>query len=126
MLTDKAAASDSHQNAPIPLQSLQKKIGIVKKSVYHQMAGEYAHNIPLGKSIKKNMAERQLNADEKSFADSVDRFMVEKISTDTIQVMRIPLVMRLVGVEVLPVEISVSDFPYRHFELFGLSYILML
>ncbi len=85
MLTDKAAASDSHQNAPIPLQSLQKKIGIVKKSVYHQMAGEYAHNIPLGKSIKKNMAERQLNADEKSFADSVDCFMVEKISTDTIQ-----------------------------------------
>lgn len=61
------------------------------------MGGEYAHNIPLGKSIKKNMAERQLNADEKSFADSVDCFMVEKISTDTIQVMRIPLVMRLVG-----------------------------
>ena len=29
--------------------------------------------------------------------------------------------MRLVGVEVLPVEISVSDFPYRHFELLGLS-----
>ena len=42
MLTDKAAASDSHQNAPIPLQILQEKIGIVKKSAYHQMAGEYA------------------------------------------------------------------------------------
>ena len=109
MLTDKAAASDSHQNAPIPLQSLQKKIGIVKKSAYHQMGGEYAHNIPLGKSIKKSTAERQLDADEKSFADSVDRFMAGKISTDTIQVMRTPLVMRLVGAEVLPVEISVSD-----------------
>ena len=109
MLTDKAAASDSHQNAPIPLQSLQEKIGIVKKSAYHQMAGEYAHNVLSGKSTKKDMAERQLDADEKSFADSVDRFMARKISTDTIQVMRTPLVMRLVGAEVLPVEISVSD-----------------
>ena len=109
MLTDKAAASDSHQNAPIPLQSLQEKIGIVKKSAYHQMAGEYAHNALSGKSTKKDMAEKQLDADEKSFADSVDRFMAGKISTDTIQVMRTPLVMRLVGAEVLPVEISVSD-----------------
>lgn len=58
---------------------------------------------------KKGMAERQLDADEKSFADSVDRFIAGKISTDTIQVMRTPLVMRLVGAEVLPVEISVSD-----------------
>ena len=109
MLTDKAAASDSHQNAPIPLLSLQEKIGIVKKSAYHQMAGGYAHNVLSGKSTKKDMAERQLDADEKSFADSVDRFMAGKISTDTIQVMRTPLVMRLVGAEVLPVEISVSD-----------------
>ena len=109
MLTDKAAASDSHQNAPIPLQSLQEKIGIVKKSAYHQMAGEYAHNVLSGKSTKKGMAEQQLDADEKSFADSVDRFMAGKISTDTIQVMKTPLVMRLVGAEVLPVEISVSD-----------------
>jgi hypothetical protein len=109
MLTDKAAASDSHQNAPIPLQSLQEKIGIVKKSAYHQMAGEYAHNVLSGKSTKKDMAEKQLDTDEKSFADSVDRFMAGKISTDTIQVMRTPLAMRLVGAEVLPVEISVSD-----------------
>lgn len=109
MLTDKAAASDSHQNAPIPLLSLQEKIGIVKKSAYHQMAGGYAHNVLSGKLTNKDMAERQLDADEKSFADSVDRFMTGKISTDTIQVMRTPLVMRLVGAEVLPVEISVSD-----------------
>lgn len=58
---------------------------------------------------EKSAAEQQLDADEKSFADSVDRFMAGKISTDTIQVMRTPLVMRLVGAEVLPVEISVSD-----------------
>ena len=80
-----------------------------ESSTYHQMAREYAHNVLSGKSTKKDMAERQLDADEKSFADSVDRFMAGKISTDTIQVMRTPLVMRLVGAEVLPVEISVSD-----------------
>lgn len=80
-----------------------------ESSTYHQMAGEYAHNVLSSKSTKKDMAERQLDADEKSFADSVDRFMAGKISTDTIQVMRTPLVMRLVGAEVLPVEISVSD-----------------
>lgn len=78
-------------------------------STYHQMTGEYAHNVLSGKSTKKGTAERQLDADEKSFAGSVDRFMAGKISTDTIQVMRTPLVMRLVGAEVLPVEISVSD-----------------
>ena len=78
-------------------------------STYHQMAEEYAHDVLSGKLTKKGMAGRQLDADEKSFADSVDRFMAGKISTDTIQVMRTPLVMRLVGAEVLPVEISVSD-----------------
>lgn len=80
-----------------------------ESSTYHQMTGEYAHNVLSGKSTKKGTAERQLDADEKSFAGSVDRFMAGKISTDTIQVMRTPLVMRLVGAEVLPVEISVSD-----------------
>lgn len=80
-----------------------------ESSTYHQMTGEYAHNVLSGKSTKKDMSERQLDADEKSFADSVDHFMAGKISTDTIQVMRTPLVMRLVGAEVLPVEISVSD-----------------
>lgn len=73
------------------------------------MAEEYTHDVLSSKLTKKGMAERQLDADEKSFADSVDRFIAGKISTDTIQVMRTPLVMRLVGAEVLPVEISVSD-----------------
>ena len=80
-----------------------------ESSTYHKMTGEYARNVLSGKSTKKDMAERQLDADEKSFADSVDRFMAGKISTDTIQVMRTPLVMRLVGAKVLPVEISASD-----------------
>lgn len=80
-----------------------------ESSTYHQMTGEYAHDVLSGKSTKKDMSEQQLDADEKSFADSVDRFMAGKISADTIQVMRTPLVMRLVGAEVLPVEISVSD-----------------
>ncbi|MDY2811150.1 MAG: hypothetical protein SO089_05450 [Dialister sp.] len=109
MLTDKAAASDSHQNAPISLQSLQEKIGIVKKSAYHQMAGEYAHNVLSGKSTKKDMAERQLDADEKSFADSVDRFMAGKEEAPMVRVMTTPLVLKLTGAEVLPVEIAKTD-----------------
>lgn len=108
-LSYKDAGTTSQNNSAITIDSLPNALGIVKKNAYHQMAGEYAHNVLSGKSTKKDMAERQLDADEKSFADSVDRFMTGKISTDTIQVMRTPLVMRLVGAEVLPVEISVSD-----------------
>ena len=109
MLTDKAAASDSHQNAPISLQSLQEKIGIVKKSAYHQMAGEYAHNVLSDKLRKKGMAEQQLDADEKSFADSVDRFMAGKEEAPMVRVMTTPLVLKLTGAEVLPVEIAKTD-----------------
>ena len=108
-LSYKDAGTTSQNNSAITIDSLPNALGIVKKDAYHQMAGEYAHNVLSSKSTKKGMAERQLDADEKSFADSVDRFMAGKISTDTIQVMRTPLVMRLVGAEVLPVEISVSD-----------------
>lgn len=105
-------AENFHKNYGVPLKLAMVKAGEVvgiNKEGYHQMAGEYAHNVLSSKSTKKDMAERQLDADEKSFADSVDRFMAGKISTDTIQVMRTPLVMRLVGAEVLPVEISASD-----------------
>lgn len=90
-LSYKDAGTTSQNNSAITIDSLPNALGIVKKDAYHQMA------------------EKQLDADEKSFADSVDRFMAGKISTDTIQVMRTPLVMRLVGAEVLPVEITVSD-----------------
>lgn len=108
-LSYKDAGTTSQNNSAITIDSLPNALGIVKKDAYHQMAGEYAHNVLSGKSTKKDMAERQLDADEKSFADSVDCFMAGKISTDTIQVIRTPLVMRLVGAKVLPVEISVSD-----------------
>ena len=87
-------AENFHKNYGVPLKLAMVKAGKVvgiNKEAYHQMA------------------EQQLDADEKSFADSVDRFMAGKISTDTIQVMRTPLVMRLVGAKVLPVEISASD-----------------
>ena len=108
-LSYKDAGTTSQNNSAITIDSLPNALGIVKKDAYHQMAGEYAHNVLSDKLTKKGMAEQQLNADEKSFADGVDRFLVGKISTDTIQVMKTPLVMRLVGAEVLPVEISVSD-----------------
>lgn len=80
-----------------------------ESSTYHQMAGEYAHNVLSGKSTKKDMAERQLDADEKSFADSVDRFMAGKEEPSMVRVMTTPLVMKLTGAEVLPVEIAKTD-----------------
>lgn len=80
-----------------------------ESSTYHQMAGEYAHNVLSGKSTKKDMAERQLDADEKSFADSVDRFMAGKEEPSMVRVMTTPLVLKLTGAEVLPVEIAKTD-----------------
>lgn len=80
-----------------------------ESSTYHQMAGEYAHNVLLGKSTKKDMAERQLDADEKSFADSVDRFIAGKEKSPMVRVMTTPLVLKLTGAEVLPVEIAKTD-----------------
>ena len=78
-------------------------------STYHPMTGEYAHNVLSGKSTKKDMAERQLDADEKSFADSVDRFIAGKEKSPLVRVMTTPLVLELTGVEILPVEIAKTD-----------------
>lgn len=80
-----------------------------ESSTYHQMAGEYAHNVLSGKSTKKDMAERQLDVDEKSFADSVDRFIAGKEKSPMVRVMTTPLVLKLTGAEVLPVEIAKTD-----------------
>lgn len=78
-------------------------------SAYHQSAREYAHNVPSDKLTKKGMAERQLDADEKSFADSVDRFIAGKEKSPMVRVMTTPLVLELTGAEVLPVEIAKTD-----------------
>lgn len=73
------------------------------------MAGEYAHNVLSGKSTKKDMAERQLDADEKSFVDSVDCFIAGKEKSPMVRVMTTPPVLELTGAEVLPVEIAKTD-----------------
>lgn len=80
-----------------------------ESSTYHQMAGEYAHNVLSGKSTKKDMGERQLDADEKSFADSVERFIAGKEKLPMVCVMTTPLVLELTGAEGLPVEIAKTD-----------------
>lgn len=58
---------------------------------------------------EKSAAEQQLDADEKSFADSVDRFMAGKEEAPMVRVMTTPLVLKLTGAEVLPVEIAKTD-----------------
>lgn len=80
-----------------------------ESSTYHQMTGEHPHNVPSDKLTKKGMAERQLDADEKSFADSVDRFIAGKEKSPMVRVMTTPLVLELTGAEVLPVEIAKTD-----------------
>ena len=59
--------------------------------------------------IEKSMAEKQLDADEKSFANSVDRFIAGKEEAPMVRVMTTPLVLKLAGAEVLPVEIAKTD-----------------
>lgn len=108
-LSYKDAGTTSQNNSAITIDSLPNALGIVKKDAYHQMAGEYAHNVLSGKSTKKDMAERQLDADEKSFADSVDRFIAGKEKSPMVRVMTTPLVLKLTGAEVLPVEIAKTD-----------------
>lgn len=108
-LSYKDAGTTSQNNSAITIDSLPNALGIVKKDAYYQMAGEYAHNVLLGKSTKKDMAERQLDADEKSFADSVDRFIAGKEKSPMVRVMTTPLVLKLTGAEVLPVEIAKTD-----------------
>ena len=108
-LSYKDAGTTSQNNSAITIDSLPNALGIVKKDAYHQMAGEYAHNVLSGKSTKKDMAERQLDADEKSFADSVDRFIADKEKSPMVRVMTTPLVLKLTGAEVLPVEIAKTD-----------------
>lgn len=108
-LSYKDAGTTSQNNSAITIDSLPNALGIVKKDAYHQMAGEYAHNVLSSKSTKKGMAEQQLDADEKSFADSVDRFIAGKEKSPMVRVMTTPLVLKLTGAEVLPVEIAKTD-----------------
>lgn len=108
-LSYKDAGTTSQNNSAITIDSLPNALGIVKKDAYHQMAGEYAHNVLSSKSTKKGMAEQQLDADKKSFADSVDRFIAGKEKSPMVRVMTTPLVLKLTGAEVLPVEIAKTD-----------------
>lgn len=108
-LSYKDAGTTSQNNSAITIDSLPNALGIVKKDAYHQMAGEYAHNVLSDKLTEKSTAEKQLDADEKSFADSVDRFMAGKEEPSMVRVMTTPLVLKLTGAEVLPVEIVKTD-----------------
>lgn len=87
-------AENFHKNYGVPLKLAMVKAGEVvgiREGAYHQMA------------------EQQLDADEKSFADSVDRFIAGKEKSPMVRVMTTPLVLKLTGAEVLPVEIAKTD-----------------
>lgn len=87
-------AENFHKNYGVPLKLAMVKAGEavgIREGAYHQMA------------------EQQLDADEKSFADSVDRFIAGKEKSPMVRVMTTPLVLKLTGAEVLPVEIAKTD-----------------
>lgn len=50
--------------------------------------------------------EERLEQDEKQFSYAVDQFADGKLKEKTVRVMTTPLVMKLVGADILPVEIS--------------------
>ena len=87
-LSHKGAVSDSHATNPISISTIQKELGIVKKKEYRQKASE-----------------TKLTEDEAAFSHNVDLFMNGELKGGNVKVMTTPLVMKLVGAEILPVYI---------------------
>lgn len=87
-LTDETAASSSHHLTSISISTIQKELGIVKKKEYRQKADE-----------------AKLTEDEAAFSHNVDLFMNGELKGGNVKVMTTPLVMKLVGAEILPVYI---------------------
>ena len=70
------------------ISTIQKELGIVKKKEYRQTASE-----------------AKLTRDEAAFSHNVDLFMNGELKGGNVKVMTTPLVMKLVGAEILPVYI---------------------
>ena len=50
--------------------------------------------------------EEKLEKDERNFSEAIDKFMKDELKEKTVNVMTTPLVMKLVGAEILPIRIS--------------------
>ena len=75
-------------NLSSSISTIQKELGIVKKEEYRQKASE-----------------TKLTEDEAAFSHNVDLFMDGELKGGNVKVMTTPLVMKLVGAEILPVYI---------------------
>lgn len=53
--------------------------------------------------------EEKLERDERNFSEAVDKFMKDELKEKTVNVMTTPLVMKLVGAEILPIRISARE-----------------
>ena len=53
--------------------------------------------------------EEKLERDERNFSEAVDKFMKDELKEKTVNVMTTPLVMKLVGAEILPIRISTRE-----------------
>ena len=76
-------------------------------------ASDLAARIQIGGTVRgygQYMSpEERLEQDEKQFSYAVDQFADGKLKEKTVRVMTTPLVMKLVGADILPVEISAEN-----------------
>ena len=105
--TSKMMASDYAGGGKV----YEKVVGVDEVAWINGDEGQYVPKSELEKSDNRGLtlgalAEQRLREDEKAFAQVIDDFMDGKASDDIINVMTTPLVLKLVGGEVLPLKMS--------------------
>lgn len=94
-------SSDNAGN--LSISTIQKELGIVKKEEYNQKA---YHGSPY--TFDRFDLRAKLEQDATEFSHNIDLFMEGKLKGGNVKVMTTPLVMKLVGAEILPIETSTT------------------
>lgn len=84
----------------VTIKEMLQNVKDMKNMPYYQKKEEYAGAY--------DEAEAKLAQDEAAFSHNVDLFMDGKLKSGNVKVMTTPLVMKLVGAEILPVETSTT------------------
>ena len=84
----------------VSIKELLQNVKDMKNMPYYQKKEQYAGAY--------DEAEAKLAQDEAEFSQSIDLFMDGKLKGGNVKVMTTPLVMKLVGAEILPVETSTT------------------
>lgn len=84
----------------VTIKEMLQNVKDMKNMPYYQKKEQYAGAY--------DEAEAKLEQDEAEFSQSIDLFMDGKLKGGNVKVMTTPLVMKLVGAEILPVETSTT------------------